>query len=464
VPRSTLAVAALLTALSASAAEPPLALVGVNVVPMDRERVVAGQTVLVKDGRIARVGPVKEVPVPEGATRVDAAGKYLMPGLAEMHAHLPGGQAPEALVERVLALFAINGVTTIRGMLGHPRHLPLRARLEKGELLGPRLVTSGPSLNGNSVKSPEEGVRAVAEQKAAGYDFLKIHPGLSLASFDAIAAEAGRQGIRFAGHVPTEVGVLRALEARYATIDHADGYLEAMLKEGAPVDAKQPTFFGLGLVEHLDEGKLQALVRKTVAAGVWVVPTQHLMELFTGPETGEELAKRPEVATVPAPIVENWKKQRTAFLSDPELNPERARRFLAVRRRLLRALHDGGAGLLLGSDAIQVFSVPGFSIPEELASLVRCGLTPYQAYVTGTRNVARFLGEEKDAGTVEEGKRADLLLLDRNPLQDVGNVKSPAGVVLRGRWLPRTELERRLAELKRSAAEPPPPPPTAPPA
>lgn len=168
-----------------------VAITGVSVVPMDRERVVAGQTVLIAGGRIAAIGPEASVKLPAGTTVVDGRGKYLMPGLAEMHAHVPPPSAPPKVTARVLALYVANGVTTIRGMLGDASHLALRARLGSGETRGPRLITSGPSFNGNSVETVQAGIDSVLSQKRAGYDLLKIHPGVTRQVFDSVAATAG---------------------------------------------------------------------------------------------------------------------------------------------------------------------------------------------------------------------------------------------------------------------------------
>jgi len=171
-----------------------------------------------------------------------------MPGLAEMHAHVPPANAPAAVTDRVSSLYVVNGITTIRGMLGDASHLALRAKLANGEKLGPRLVTSGPSFNNDSVRTPQAGIDSVLSQKRAGYDLLKIHPGVSRETFDSVAATANRVGIPFSGHVPFEVGYPRALTSKYSTIDHADGLLEAMLRDGATVRPEQGGFFGLGLV------------------------------------------------------------------------------------------------------------------------------------------------------------------------------------------------------------------------
>lgn len=422
-----------------------VAFVGVTVVPMDRERTLPGQTVVVEGDRIARVGPAASVPVPEGALRIDGRGKFLMPGMSEMHAHIPGGQAPDELVERTLYLFTAAGVTTIRGMLGHPRHLPLRERAARGEIVSPTIYTSGPSLNGQSATSPDQAARMVAEQKAAGYDLLKLHPGLTRPVFEAIVAEAGRQRIPFAGHVPADVGVHRAIEARYASIDHIDGYVEALVRDDTPKEVRDaPGFFGYNLVPYVDEAKIAPLVAKTKAHGVWIVPTENLMELFMNTEDPEVVARRPEMRYMPRPMVEGWIRQRREFLAEPRATPERMKAFLALRKKLIKALHDGGVGLLLGSDAIQTMSVPGFSIHGELRALVRAGLTPFQAYTSGSTNVARYVGTAGEVGTVAPGMRADLVLVDADPLADVANFPRQSGVMVRGRWLPKSDIDRQL--------------------
>src|SRR5262245_12295634 len=199
-----------------------VAFVHVTVLPMDREHTLPDQTVIVRGSRIEAVSPSASTTVPAGARRIEARSKYLMPALSEMHAHIPPGEAPDAEIERVLVLYSVNGIGTIRGMLGAPKHLPLRDRANRSEILSPWIYTSGPSFNGSSAPTAEVAVQMVKDQKAAGYDFLKIHPGVKRDVFDAMAAAADTAGIRFAGHVPLDVGLARALEARYATIDHAD--------------------------------------------------------------------------------------------------------------------------------------------------------------------------------------------------------------------------------------------------
>ena len=432
----------------ASLAQQPanaVAFVNVSVIPMDRERVLGDQTVVVRDGRIVDMGPAADITIPANATRVDARGKYLIPGLAEMHGHIPGGNAPDEMVDRVLHLYVLNGITTVRGMLGHPRHLDLRARTARNEIVGPTIYTSGPSFNGNSVTSPGVGRQMVLDQKAAGYDLLKIHPGVSREAFDTIAAAAKRAGITFAGHVPLAVGVERALETKFASIDHLDGYVEYLVRAGSPVSAAQSQFFGLNLVENLDQSKIPGIVARTRQAGVWNVPTQILMDNLAGAETADDLARRPEMRYWYPNQIEQWKNTKREFEQEPA---SRRLQWLLVRRQLIKELHDAGAGLLLGSDAPQMWNVPGFSTHRELEALVNAGLTPFQALATGTTRVAEYFGTTDRTGTIATGKQADLILLDANPLERITNSWRIAGVVVRGRWIPKTEIDAKLATFE----------------
>jgi imidazolonepropionase-like amidohydrolase len=335
-------------------------------------------------------------------------------------------------------------------MLGHPRHLELRGRAARGELISPTIYTSGPSFNGNSVRAPQSAAKMVAEQKAAGYDFLKIHPGIEREVFDSLAVTAQRVGIKLAGHVPLAVGLQRALEARYASIDHLDGYVEAMVRKDSPVSPAQSAFFGLNLGEQLDVSRLPALVEATRKAGVWNVPTQMLMENLVPGVSVEALAGRPEMRYVPASTPAQWAEEKNSLLQETGSSLKSVQMTMEVRRKLIKALHAGGAGLLLGSDAPQIYNVPGFSIHRELETLVAAGLTPYQALETGTRNVAVFFGTLASTGTIEVGKRADLILLDADPLKDVRNTTRRAGVMLAGKWLPQAAIETRLEAIAKA--------------
>ena len=426
-------------------AENVIAFVGVNVLPMDSERVLGDHTVIVADERVAAMGPSSSTDVPEGAVLVEGEGRWLLPGLGEMHAHVPpDGQA----AERVLFLYLSQGITTARGMLGQPGHLSLRERLASGEVLGPRLYTTGPSLNGNSIPDADSARAAVLHQVELGYDMMKIHPGLSLEEYDAIAATGAEVGLEWAGHVPAEVGLWRALEVKQASIDHLDQYMEAIVTDGT--DVSQSLFFGLNLAHAVDDAKMAEVARATADAGVWNVPTQSLIENMASTESPESMAAWPSMRYMPPQQVQGWVQQKEGFISGPGYDPDQAARAIEVRRRIIKALHDAGAGLLLGSDAPQVFQVPGFSIQHELEILVESGLTPYEALRAGTYNVAEYFGALDDFGTVAPGRSADFVLVNGDPLADIGNMADRAGVMIRGRWVPASEIEERLEAIAAS--------------
>jgi len=450
-PRAALVLAALVVSIPVAtgqqATAPVVALVGVNVIPMDRERVLDNHTLVVRDGVIAELGPAATVKPPEGALVVQARGKYVIPGLAEMHGHLQG--ADTALGERILELNALYGVATLRNMQGHPAHLALRDRVNRRELLGPRLYTAGPALGG-SVKTADEAVKAVTEQKQAGFDLLKIQEGMSRPVFDAMADAAHRQKIPFAGHVPADVGLERALEARYASVDHLDGYVEALVPPGAQADLKNAGFFGSAVVGQVDLSRLDKIVADTKTAGTAVVPTETLIEHFFTPAPIESLFAKPALRYLPAEMVAGWEKQKRSFMSGTGNVPEPQReRLYELRRTIIRKLQDGGVRLVLGADSPQVLNVPGAAIHHELALMVKAGLTPYEALASGTRNVAAYFGTLDSSGTVERGKRADLIVLERNPLGDIAGTEDRFGVFVNGRWVPRAEIDRRLAALAR---------------
>jgi len=414
-----------------------VAFVNVNVVPMDRERVIENQTVIVRNDRIAELGPANKIKVPDGATRIEGQGKYLMPGLAEMHGHIPPPNAPKQYTEAVLFLYVANGLTTVRGMLGAPNQLELRDKANRGELVAPTLYLAGPSFNGNSVNSPEQAIAMVRQQKQEGWDLLKVHPGLTRDEYDAMAKTAKEVGIRFAGHIPAEVGLLHALEMGQETIDHVDGYIEYLNGEAGPVD----------------EAKLAEVVRRTKAAGAWIVPTMVLWETLVGYTSLETLSALPELKYTPLQQVEQWKTLHRNRLNHPQFDRKKAELIVTNRKRILKALHDGGVRILLGTDAPQQFSVPGFSIHHEMALMVKSGFTPYQVLQSGTKNVGDYFKGKDNFGTIEVSKRADLLLVEGNPLKDVAQVAKRAGVMLRGRWLPESELRKRLDEIAASYAQ-----------
>ena len=421
----------------------------VDVIPMDKNVVIRQQDVVVKGGIITAVGPTSKIKYSNDARIIDGKGRYLLPGLAEMHAHVPPveGLGP---MEDVVKLFLLNGVTTIRGMLGHPRHIELRTKILNGEILGPHFITSGPSFNGNTVKTAADAERMVREQKKLGYDFLKLHPGLSKENFAVIAAIAKEVDIPFAGHVSYDVGVWRAIDAGYATIDHLDGFIESLVPGIEDIKEQDTGIFGLFIADKVDESRIQKLVDALANKKVWVVPTQALAERWFHPHRdADALAKEPEMKYMDAVTINNWTRSKNSLQNNPKYNASTVDRLIEVRKKLIAACNDNGVGLLLGSDAPQVFNVPGFSVHHELRYLVDAGLTPYDALRTGTVNVGKFLKRD-DIGVIKPGAVSDLVLLEGNPLEDINQSKNIEGVMIGHLWLDKTYINSELKKLEKS--------------
>jgi imidazolonepropionase-like amidohydrolase len=418
----------------------------VNVVPMDSEKIIENTMVIVKEGKVSAIG--QKLKYGKGALVINAKGKYLMPGLAEMHAHVPPNENLESHKE-VLFLFAANGITTIRGMLGHPKHLELRTMINNGEVFGPRFYTTGPSFNGLSVKTAERGAEMVREQKTAGYDYLKLHPGLTKETFAAISSTAKEVGIPFAGHVSFSVGVWRAIAAGYSSIDHLDGFIEGMVPGIESMVEQQTGLFGMFVADKADVSMMPALMKDLKEKNIWVVPTQSLADRwFATNFTGDDFLNDPDSKYMDKKTVNQWIDAKKNLMANPEYETKKVENFIQLRRKLIYECQKNGVGLLLGCDAPQIFNVPGFSTHNELKYLVDAGLTPYQALLTGTVNVANYL-KLADAGTIKPGAVADLILINGNPLTDITNTKKVEGVMVRGKWLSKSEIETGLKKLEK---------------
>jgi hypothetical protein len=439
------------------------AFVGVSVIPMDREGILTEQTVVVTSGRISAMGPAASTAVPDGATRIDGRAKFLMPGLAEMHAHVPPQTTNDQLLRDIMFLYLANGVTTIRGMLGAPYQLQLREQLASGAMLGPRFLVGAPSLNGNTAPDPATAARLMREHHAAGYDLVKLHPGVSRESFDSAVAVGRALGITLGGHVPADVGIRHAIASRLSTIDHLDGYIEGAVSPAMLARIAHPTDV-VSLPEawaDVTTERLTELASATKAAGIAVVPTMYLWENLWLPPEGEAIEQRPEMRYVPRPWITGWRNQingRITFNAQNSLAASDIEAMLARRRELLRILQAEGVPILMGTDSPQMLNVPGFALHRELKVMEESGLTPYQILVSGTRNVsgyvANVLRRPAEFGSVAVGQEADLVLLNANPLESIDNLNQRAGVMVRGRWLPAGELTAGLEAIAARYAEP----------
>ena len=368
-----------------------VAFTDVNVVPMDAERVLPGRTVLVRGDRIVAVG--RDVEVPEGTPRVDGKGLYLMPGLADMHVH--------NWYEEEHVLFLANGVTTIRNLWGNGTHLRWRREIEAGERLGPALHTAGDILDGEEpiwegsvvVTTGDKAREVVASHKARGYDALKVYNKLPRSAYIPLVEAAQEAGLRVEGHVPYEIGIEGVLVMGQDSIEHLDGY---------PLK---------------DEARLVELAAKTHA---WNCVTLVVYRKLVPFEEADKLRARPEMRYVPPRLLATWDPRKDFRLKNFTAETfDWLRRSDLLRLKATKILHEATGRILLGTDCGNPFVVAGWSAHEELKLLVAAGLTPYEALVCATRNPAAYVGS--DSGVVAEGKRADLLLLEANPLEDVAS-------------------------------------------
>lgn len=419
------------------------AFLNVNVVPMDSERVLPNQTIIVRDGRIEAIGEFGTVHIPGDAQIVAAEGLFLLPGLVDMHVHVKE--------ENELLLFVANGVTAVRDMwgttgsqlwMGFPDQLDLRARISRGDLLGPTIYASGPIMEGDPpsmplmpvIRTPEEGRAFVTWQKAQGYEFVKVYDNLTADTYTAILTAARDRGMAVIGHVPWQVGLDAVLAGEQLTIEHLSGY----------IDPDAAAFI-------IPEDQLDHYATLTRRAGVWNTPTIALYQKIGPGSDIEQLERQPGMEYVSPRMRALWRlfvRQMSSSLVYE--GPDYPGRIDEIYKEVTRTLHENGAGILLGTDTDNPYLVPGFSLHEELGHLVDAGLSPFEAIAAGTRNAARALGREGEFGTIEVGRRADLLLLEANPLDDVANANRRVGVMLRGIWLPEEQLRSMLAGLRDS--------------
>ncbi len=449
----------LAVAASACRAEPTvpdatLVVTGVTVLPLDGGRQ-SDRTVFVTGDRIVAVMPASKAVVPESAVVVDGSGRFLIPGLVEMHGHLPGGNAPPWLAEDILMLYLANGVTTVRGMQGHESQIALRDRIAAGELAGPRLIVGSPAMSGR-VASPDEGDALVREYAEAGFDLIKVHEGIAPEVFEAIASAAGETGLAFAGHIADEVGLHAALAAGQDTVDHLDNFVEELLPEGVRREVEALR----GIADHVEAVEMERLpdlIERVAGARGVVVPTMVLWEsgIFPTRPSSALLMERPETRYMPGETVRSW--IRAVDSGFERYGTDATHRLAEIRREVFRALHAGSIRMLLGTDSPQIFSVPGFAIHREMASYVEAGMTPEEVLLSGTLHVSAHLaksGFEDDFGVIAPGKRADLILLGSDPTEDIGATRDIAGVAYAGNWLSRNHIEEALAGIAaRRAAE-----------
>lgn len=438
-------------ALAAHAPDPDLAITNVTVIPMTGAAPITGATVVVRDGRIAAVSTGRTT-VPRDAQLIDGRGRFLIPGLIDMHGHLYADEwVPDSVAPYELGVYLAHGVTTARLMIGTPTHLRLRREIQAGERVGPTLFVASPHLTGPGgtnalpARTADDARRAVGHAVDAGYDFVKVTTDITPEVYDAVVAESRKLGIRVVGHVDPRVGVARALAAGQQ-IEHFDNYMEAALADSAPMktsvsDVAAYRAANWRSLEHIDLRKINALAGATARAGVFVTPTTaFFISWFATEYSDAEIEARPDYRHIPPAMRDLYLKSRRYYWNNPPSRELRAR-YVEIRNRLVRAFADSGGKIMAGSDGPGGLMGYGWMMHRELEGLVHAGLTPTEALRAATVVPAEFLGRSAEVGTIEPGKRADLVLLAGNPLADIRHTSRIEGVVVGGRWLDRPTLD-----------------------
>lgn len=418
------------------------------------------RTVTVRNGRIEDVRDSAEPKGKVSGAQVNGTGKFLIPGLWDMHVHMVFGDWFPQGKEITLPLLVANGITGVRDMGGELDVLQQwRKEISAGTLIGPRIVMSGPMLDGPqprfpssiAVNAPEDGRRAVNDLKRRGADFIKLQSLIPRDAVFAIADEARKQGITFVGHVPDSVRAAEASNAGQKSFEHLIGIFEG----SSPLEdefIKGPKSEGKFLSTY-DPKRAEALFALLAKNQTWQCPTLvwerggNLIDLADFPH--DPLAKY-----APAYWKDvTWKRFTAEIVHDYNTDDLATRkRFVDKELEVVNAMHRAGIAFLAGTDTppgVHIF--PGFSLHEELRRFVAAGFTPMEALQTATLNPAKFLGRENELGTIEKGKLADLLLLDANPLDDIRNTQKIAGVVFNGRYLSRADLDKMLAGVEAAA-------------
>jgi imidazolonepropionase-like amidohydrolase len=448
-----------------SFAQKSFAIKNVSVITMVNAIVLADQTVYVENGIIKSISPSAKTKLSRQVAMIDGNGKFLIPGLFDMHTHFFYEQGIHVNTSDIeLKLMLANGITTARIMAGHPSYLEAKANVKNGTWIGPELSVASPQLVGRwpfppefknyeMVTSETKANEAVTNFKKQGYDAIKITFMMATPIYKAVVAAAKRENIKVVGHVGPIVRLPTALEAKQQ-IEHMDMFIETLLPDTSFNHGQSVSDYNIyskaawATVPHLMESKIPALAKNIKDAGIFVTPTNYFFISNAGlPQTDDEIMARPDYNFIPSNLRQDKWKYRESYLKN--MAPLASReKYVHIRKQMVYELWKAGVPLMAGSDAPEFFAVAGFALHDELKTMVDAGLTPYAALQTATVNPAAYLDMSNRTGTITVGKEADLVLLEKNPLEDIGNTRHIAGVSAEGRWFNAEELKKLLEEAK----------------
>lgn len=386
----------------------------VNIIPMTDEKVVKNRSIYIKQGKIEAIDSFESLSFPKETKVIEAGGMYLLPGFSDMHVHLMYEEVKEEL-----SLYLAKGITRVRNMFGLPWHLEVQQLLREDKLLGPEIFTTGPLLDGpggfwpNSVilEDKEQAIEAVKDVKQKGYQAVKVYDRLNKEVFEQIMLSAKELNLPVVGHIPWEVGIEESYNAGLFSNEHFTGY-------------------------HFDSEKLQDQIDLTLEKGIWNCPTLVVLKNYEYLDQFKKGKDPEELKYVPHEIRKWWKDFEPFPLGYEE------------KKELLNKLYQNGGKIVSGTDTGNPYVIPGFSLHDEFQFMHEAGLTAYEVLMTSTVNAAKMMGDEEIRGTIEEGKIADLVLLAKNPLEDIKHSREIEGVVRNGMWLSKNTLDDFLRDIE----------------
>lgn len=443
------------------------AITNVAVISMRSGEMLEGHTVFVKDGMIEKLAPASPSLSIKGYKEISGDGKYLIPGLFDMHAHFFNEQGDLVnTCQTELKMMLANGLTTVRIMAGHPNYLNAREQVANGSWLGPDLLVASPQLVGKwlwshdfknfeIVDTPEKGIAAVQKFKKEGYDAIKISFMVEREVYTAVAQAAKQAGIKLTGHVGPKVTLPVAL-ATGQQIEHMDEFIDVLLPDTSYNHGQSVSDMNLwrkqawATVPHLQESRIPALVKMVKESGIYVTPTNFFFVSCFGSGYSDEVYKsRSDYNFIPQVVLkERWRvKEMNRKMNIPKPDLEK---YVNLRKKMVYELWKAGVPLMAGSDSPEWFLVSGFSLHDELDMFVQAGLTPFAALQTATVNTAKYLGYD-ERGIIEAGRKAHLLLLNKNPLDNIQNTRAIEGIMKDGLWLNKTAISGLLEDAKKLA-------------
>lgn len=448
-----------------------VAIIHVKIIDVEEGVTKPGMSVIVTGDRISAVGSVPEIEIPDGSTTIDGKGKYLIPGLWDMHAHIVS-------YDWVLPLLRVNGISGLRTMHGGERIHDVKEKRKDGNYLGFEFSYSSPIVDGPPelwpgsliAGSPEEGRSIVRKLHAAGYDFVKVYSNLSRETYFAIAEESRKLNLTFAGHVPSSVTTDEAIAAGQKSIEHSAGLdflvqkpeeLQRMIRDGDTTITNSNGHVDLFkwfdyVLQHHDASRLPFLMELAGGSETWFCPT--LVNLRAWAYSNEpDFTDDDRLKYIPDEELSIWREPLESgefpeeYFDQNEWQYKHSRKYYHKVSSLLKPMLNLGAKFLAGTDIGNPYLFPGFSLHDELELFVEAGFTPLEALQTATLNPAIYLNRTADHGTVEIGKIANLVLLDANPLEEISNTQKIYAVMAKGRYFDRQALDELLSEAEQAA-------------